>query len=848
MIELGFQAIADWLRNGAKEPLNEQDFPEACHGRLIRAFQKPETLGAGDIAALIRHILRREMEIQEGGSPSIRISRQKPFPKTRETWERSCMTILREEQDFFVISAEPWKPEWLPQAEQESPEAPLFREEIRRNQDSVPGDPFLVEFGLETYKSVGQREAIRSILTAPPKSTLVVNLPTGSGKSLCAHLPAWLSFKPKSVGVTIVVVPTVALAIDQERAFQQMTNTHIQTAYYSDSSIDGQEKREEIRDRIRQGTQPIVFTSPEGLIESLSFSVYEAARRGYLRFLVIDEAHIVEQWGDEFRPEFQELAGLRRSLLRICEEKGYQGFPTLLLTATVTESCLDTLETLFGEPGPFAIVSSVQLRPEPAYWFAYCTTQAERQERLADVVANLPRPLIVYGSKVKDVDHWYRYLRGVGFKRCAKMTGQSSQRERLQLLNDWRAGLIDIVVATSAFGLGVDLPDVRAVIHVCIPETIDRFYQEVGRGGRDGKSTLSLMLYMANDFQDAAAIGEITYITTERGRQRWQEMFAKKRTLSDGRFQVPITVPPPYNIDLDASSIRNQDWNIRTLTLMSRACLISIDAEPPPQRSQFDSEEAFTKKIEEFQAYRTIEILDEQHLQPDVWEAKVEPTRNQRQHWAYQSFNLMKEALRSKRCLSDIFSDAYSIPTRSEPPRRGVVVERSCGGCPSCRGKEILPFQGTTPAPFRIWQRPNCRLGETLKVVMAGDNLLGVFYSLPLGRQSERDRKRLIPRLVKEGIMNVVAPESLHHLFEGEVVFWFDAYKPFLMPQLPTLLYYDSATIPLADYQQFARSNFPLIVFLPENTPDPTTPHRLIRDVWSGRGFRLDLLCGELSL
>lgn len=845
-MELGFQDLASWLRSGASSPLDAKAFAEACQRRLVRALQSPQALGQGDIAALVRHLLRREMEIQGGASPSLKVPRKTPFPTQREVWERSGLAVLNEGSDFFVVSAEPWHPEWLPQAEQVSPETPLFKEERSRSHDPVSGDPFLKALGYETYQSVGQREAIRTILTAPPESTLVVNLPTGSGKSLCSHLPAWLASKP--VGVTIVVVPTVALAIDQERAFKTQTKTNIATAYYSDTSIEGQERRDEIRDRIRQGTQPIVFTSPEGLIESLSFSVYEAARQGFIRYLVIDEAHIVEQWGDEFRPEFQELAGFRRSLLRVCRDNKLPGFPTLLLTATVTESCLDTLETLFGEPGPFEIVSSVQLRPEPSYWFAYCASEAERKEHLVDAVAHLPRPLIIYGSKVNDVDHWHRHLQQSGYKRCAKMTGKSSQRERLDLLNRWQDGLIDVVVATSAFGLGVDLPDVRAVIHVCIPETIDRYYQEVGRGGRDGKATLSLVLYTAQDFQDAAAIGEITYITIDRGRQRWQEMFSHKRSLPDGRFQVPITVPPPYNIDLDASSIRNQDWNIRTLTLMSRSGLISIDAEPPPQRSQFDSEADFKQAIIEYSRYRTIQIRDEQHLQAEVWEEKVEPTRDQRQEWAYHSFALMKEALRPKRCLSNIFSEAYSISTRSNPSRRGVSVERSCGGCPFCRKKQLLPFQGATPAPFRIWQQPNYKLGEALKTVLNGENLLGIFYSFPLDRQTERDRNRLIARLVKEGVMNVLAPQALYPLLDGDMVFLFNTYQPFLMPKLPTLLYYDSGAIPLREYQQFVRCSFPLVVFLPDNTPDPTTPHRLVRDVWPGRGFRLDMLCGELSL
>ena len=281
---------------------------------------------------------------------------------------------------------------------------------------------------------------------------------------------------------------------------------------------------------------------------------------------------------------------------------------------------------------------------------------------------------------------------------------------------------------------------------------------------------------------------------------------------------------------------------------MSRSGLIEIDAEPPPQRSQLDSEAEFKKTIEKHRIYRTIRIRDEQHLLPEIWQEKVEPSRIQRQQWAYHSFDMMKEALRPKRCLSRIFSEAYSIPSQSAPPRRGVVVERSCGGCPFCRSKGIQTFQGTTPAPRRIWQQPSYRLGESLKVVLDGENLLGIFYSLPLDSQAERYQKRLISRLVKEGIVNVVAPQTLHTLFDEEVVFDFEAYKPFIMPQLPTLLYYNSATIPISDYQQFAHSKIPLIIFLPENTPDPTTPHRLVRDVWSGREDSLSSLCTRLSL
>lgn len=108
---------------------------------------------------------------------------------------------------------------------------------------------------LDKYSNIGQREAIRAVLTAPDSSTLIINLPTGAGKSLCAQLPALLNSRNNN-GVSVVVVPTTALAIDQERALKPFV--HHATAYYSDDSVEGKERREGIRDRIRAGTQSLM--------------------------------------------------------------------------------------------------------------------------------------------------------------------------------------------------------------------------------------------------------------------------------------------------------------------------------------------------------------------------------------------------------------------------------------------------------------------------------------------------------------------------------------------------------------------------------------------------------------
>lgn len=841
---MSFQQVYDYLSQASNFNLEDLTDFAACQQRLLGALQSSSRLDVGDVAALTRHVLRYEAELQGGVSPTIKVPRIPPFPKHRKTWELSSMDILDEKPDSFVLSARPWTPEWLLGSATTSPDTPLFQEKICRNCSPVAGDPFLSVLRHKTYQSVGQREAIRAILTAPPKATLVVNLPTGSGKSLCAHLPAQLKSEP--IGVTIVIVPTVALAIDQERAFQEKTGTSYATAYYSDTSASGQERRDEIRDRIRQGTQSIVFVSPEGLIESLPHSVYQAARQGFLRYFIIDEAHIVEQWGDEFRPEFQELAGLRRDLLRL------KSFPTLLLTATVTESCLDTLETLFGQPGPFQVLSSVQLRPEPSYWFAWCSSWEERQQRLVEALSNLPRPLIIYGSKVADVERWYSELQRGGFKRIAKMTGNSSQNDRWQLLEAWRRRQIDVVVATSAFGLGVDLPDVRAVIHVCIPETIDRFYQEVGRGGRDGKATLSLTLYTQPDYDVAFNLNEITYISSERGRSRWEEMFAQKSSLPDGRFQVPVNVTPSYNLDLDPTSARNQDWNIRTLTLMSRAGLLEIDAEPPPQRTNFASESTYKAALEKHRNLRIVRILNDSHLYPETWHHLVEPARSQRQRWADRSLKLMREALRPKRCISEIFSEAYSIPARELPYRKRVHVERACGGCPVCREQGVEPFVGGIPLPAPVWSEPYFFVGEPLQRLLDGETLLLVFYAAFEDKRAERNRDRLFKWLINQGVQNIVAPVALHGAFakqSGKLpIFLFEEYRPLQMLKVPTSIFHPLGEDLSPRYLLPPEASVSRIILLPESTPDPTAKHRQLKSVFNGRSFHFNSLCGELGL
>jgi len=716
---------------------------------------------------------------------------------------------------------------------------------LRRNYDPVPGDPFLKLVGLQKYRSAAQREAIRAVLTAPKNSTLVINLPTGSGKSLCAQLPALM--QSRTPGVSVVVVPTTALALDQERALEPYIKHP--TAYYGDDSESGIARRKEIKNRIRQGTQRIIFTSPESLIDSLAPALYDATKQGLLHYFVIDEAHMVEQWGDGFRPAFQQLPGLRTDLLRL------SSFNTLLLTATLTASCLDTLETLFGQPDGFKVISAVQLRPEPAYWFAWCDDEEIRMQRLLEAVYHLPRPLIIYASTREAVARWKSELLAAGFRRYATMTGKSTTKERSQLIQDWRDRKIDIVVATSAFGLGVDQSDVRAVIHVCIPETIDRFYQEVGRGGRDGNAAVSLTLHTKEDRIIAASLNKKSTITIERGLQRWESMFYQKKLAEDGKFIIPTHTSPsqqPGDIDMDGEE--NQKWNIRTLTLMNQAGLINLDWKKPPTKGDFTAQESYLQALQDYRNFQVISIKNEHHLLKETWETQVEPVRSQRQLWSNRNLRLMQEALKTnpRRCLSEIFAEAYTIPSREKPfLRKSISVSRACGGCNFCRRRKLAASSGIMPDPIPVWQNSYFYLEEKLNRLFIQNNLILIFYNVIEQDKWEQQRNTLFDWLITQSLSNIVVSKKLQNACTQEkvpLVFWFDIdnYQAIKMPRVPTLIVYSQGD--LLTYIPSNHSQVPCVILLPINTPDPNRSDRRLIDIFPGRSFKFESFCREVGI
>jgi ATP-dependent DNA helicase RecQ len=707
---------------------------------------------------------------------------------------------------------------------------------------------------------------MRTVLASRPGATILVNLPTGAGKSLVAHIPALLWTEVG--GVAIVIVPTTALALDQERAAQAYALSSgalpERLAYYGEQPP---EQREAIRQRIRSGQQRIVFTSPESLVGSLAPAVFTAAEAGLLRLLAIDEAHLVGQWGAEFRPEFQALSGLRRGLLCAAEKANRPPFRTVLLSATLTEEDYDTLHTLFGDPGPFEHVAAVVLRPEPSCWMARCDDEEARNARLLEAIRHLPRPMVVYASKPADVEAYAQFLRDHRVLRVETVHGETPPEERLRVIREWRGDdpsaqgvtrtMVDVVVATSAFGLGVDQSDVRSVIHVCIPETIDRYYQEIGRGGRDGRACISLVLWTEGDKAVARDLNKRRIIGTDLGYVRWQTMFRGRDVVDANRgiFCVPLDVVPPHLLH---ESNENRAWNVRTLAMMARAGLLQFEAAVPPRRAPGESDEAWEHRCANvFARYRdstVIRLRDGEATEQGHWDARCEESRACVRRSDSARFDAVRQALLGAAELSDLFGRFYRV--RRDLPgvaeRVDVMPQPSCGGCPVCRKEGRAPFEGVAPNPPPL-ESPLAHVSNPLRQLFGGGTSLLVMTPASLSpAEWRREMVRVVERLVRHGVVNVVAPRAVlddhtiqrcHRHTPDRAVFLLDPSDIHFAPPLPTVFIVAPSAAPLPIEAFHPRgAAAPWIIIAPEDARDPLHPVARAGDVRSPRTSLSSLL------
>jgi ATP-dependent DNA helicase RecQ len=326
-------------------------------------------------------------------------------------------------------------------------------------------------FGVEDFRP-GQEEVIRSVLSG--RDTLAI-MPTGGGKSLCYQLPG-LHLK----GTTVVVSPLISLMKDQT---DKLTDCGIDTSQVN-SALTTREVEQSLT-QIKNHQAEFVLTTPERLTNPEFLATIGGNR---IDFVVVDEAHCVSQWGHDFRPAF---ADLRVAIARL----GHP--PVLALTATATDRVISDIVETLGLRDP-EIVNTGIYRPNLRFDVRQTASESAKRLQLAEAVRAIDGTGIIYAASIKQVQAVHTELKAIGVP-VAMYHGRLGTRERHQTQERFMANDLKALVATNAFGMGIDKRDIRYVIHYNMPGSLEAYYQEAGRAGRDGEPARCLLFHHSED-------------------------------------------------------------------------------------------------------------------------------------------------------------------------------------------------------------------------------------------------------------------------------------------------------------------------------------------------------------
>ncbi|MCC3408968.1 MAG: ATP-dependent DNA helicase RecQ [Microcoleus sp. PH2017_10_PVI_O_A] len=322
-----------------------------------------------------------------------------------------------------------------------------------------------------------QAEIVSSLLAG--KDTIII-MPTGGGKSICFQLPALLQ-----TGLTLVVSPLVAL---MENQVQELRDRNLPAALLH-SQLPTQQRRQTLQS-LQQKKLRLLYLSPETL---LSKPVWEIISQPHIQIngLILDEAHCLVQWGDTFRPVYRRLGTVRSALLKSKPEGSKIAIAAF--TATANPEAQKTIKKVLQLHKPEAFLlspyrSNLHLQVQTVW-----TPRGRRQQLLNFIKARPKEAGLVYVRTRKDSENLANLLEDAGYKTAAYHAGLSSESRR-KIETAWLNNELKFVVCSSAFGMGINKPDVRWVVHFQAPLLLSEYIQEIGRGGRDGKSAIALTL------------------------------------------------------------------------------------------------------------------------------------------------------------------------------------------------------------------------------------------------------------------------------------------------------------------------------------------------------------------
>ena len=365
-------------------------------------------------------------------------------------------------------------------------------------------------FGFETFRQEPATEAGQSMQQAIVEAAMARRhvlglLPTGSGKSICYQVPA-LSRYDKTGALTVVISPLVALMADQVTGLQ----AHGISSAVTVNGLLSQPERADALDRIRLGDAAIVLTSPEQLRNR---AVANAIAQREVGAWILDEAHCLSSWGHDFRPDYRYVG-------RFIRERAGEGepAPVMCLTATAKPAVVEDIRRYFRDQlrVELAVFNGGAQRSNLAFHILPTTPADKRPDIHALLLHHLPEEssggVIVYCSTRRRCEEVAEYLQAKGWSADHFHAGLTPERKKV-VQEDFIAGRLRVIVATNAFGMGVDKPDVRLVVHADIPGSLENYLQEAGRAGRDAEEAHCVLLYAEEDVERQFSIAARSRLT-----------------------------------------------------------------------------------------------------------------------------------------------------------------------------------------------------------------------------------------------------------------------------------------------------------------------------------------------